>query len=67
MASNLMARYAAEAQAEAKAGRHDDAKPARRGDYVAQAALDYHVLGEKGSASPIVHSSRPPAVKPNSR
>jgi hypothetical protein len=49
MGNDLMARYAAEAQAEAKAERHDEPKPVRRGDYAAQAALDYYGICDSES------------------
>jgi hypothetical protein len=66
MGSDLMARYAAEAQAEAKAEQHDSPKPARRGDYAAQAILDYRVLHDsKEGAS--VQSNRLERTKPTSR
>jgi hypothetical protein len=64
MANDLMARYAAEAQAEAKAERHDDPKPVRRGDYTAQAVLDYHVSNKDGAA---VQSNRWGTDRPSSR
>ncbi len=57
MGNELMARYAAEAQAEAKADRHESPKSPRRGDYAAQAILDYRVP-ERGTVGGIVESNR---------
>jgi len=50
MGNDLMARYAAEAQAEANAERHDEPKPVRRGDYAAQAVLDYYDICDNESS-----------------
>lgn len=57
MGNSMMARYAAEAQAEAKADRHDAPKPPRSGDYSAQAILDYRVPA-RGPAAGVVESNR---------
>lgn len=57
MGNDMMARYAAEAQAEAKADRHDAPKPPRSGDYSAQAVLDYRVPA-RGPAAGVVESNR---------
>jgi hypothetical protein len=57
MGNDMMARYAAEAQAEAKADRHDAPKQPRSGDYRAQAVLDYRVP-TRGPAGAVVESNR---------
>jgi hypothetical protein len=65
MGSNLMARYAAEAQAEANSDQHDKPRPVRRGDYAAQAVLDYHVQPREASdnGGGVVRSNREAASR----
>lgn len=58
MGNDMLARYTAEAQAEAKADRHDAPKPPRSGDYSAQAVLDYRAP-KRGAAAGVVESSGP--------